>query len=83
MVLCTIKKVVYRNHKNERAAAQAQYVDAIIKGILADPDGTAAAAAKCSLSSRSLTIGNKEILPFINIKCKRIVVNIMLEWDPK
>ena len=60
--------------KIEGAAAQAQYVDAIIKGILADPDGTAAASRRSvHYPSRSLTIGNKEILPFINTSVRDIV----------
>ena len=68
------KSGLWEPQKIEGAAAQAQYVDAIIKGILADPDGTAAASRQSiHYPSRSLTIGNKEILPFINTSVRDIV----------
>ena len=58
----------------DKPAAQSNYVDSIIRGILADPDGTAVTSRQSvHYPSRSLTIGNKEILPFINTSVRDIV----------
>jgi len=57
-----------------KPAAQNKYVDSIIEGILADPDGTATISRQSvHYPSRSLTISNKEILPFINTSVRDIV----------
>lgn len=59
---------------SNKPAAQSNYVDAIIRGIIADPDGTTGVTRdSVHYPSRSLTIPNKDILPFINTSVRDII----------
>jgi len=59
---------------SNKPAAQSNYVDAIIRGILSEPDGTTGVTRdSVHYPSRNLTIPNKDILPFINTSVRDII----------